>query len=77
MSPNEAKGLQFGEKLHLHILRGNARGTERWRVNGQVRTWKRTPERFLVPLKHGLYDYFYMSENNCIEFHKEKECRVR
>jgi hypothetical protein len=30
---------------------------KRWRVNGQVKTWKTDNERIRVPLKHGLYAY--------------------
>lgn len=30
---------------------------KRWYVNGQPQTWKRTPGRVRVPLKHGLYVY--------------------
>ena len=35
---------------------------KRWRVNGKVQTWKRSPERVRVPLKHGLYAYDYLTE---------------
>lgn len=28
-----------------------------WRRNGKTQTWKRDPERFRVPIKHGLYAY--------------------
>lgn len=37
---------------------------KRWKVNGQVKTWKRNPERIRVPLKHGLYAYDYIDESN-------------
>jgi len=30
---------------------------KRWKVNGQVKTWKRDANRIRVPLKHGLYKY--------------------
>ena len=26
-----------------------------WRVSGKCKTWKRTPERFEVPVKYGMY----------------------
>ncbi len=29
----------------------------RWRVNGQMKTWKRNPPRFELPVKFGLYAY--------------------
>lgn len=31
--------------------------SEVWRANGRVQTWKRDPERFRLPIKHGLRDY--------------------
>ena len=34
------------------------------RVTGACKTWKRTPEKFKLPVKRGLYEYFYISENN-------------
>lgn len=30
---------------------------KRWKVNGQVKLWKKDPTRIHVPLKHGLYAY--------------------
>ena len=29
----------------------------KWRVNGKMRTWKKSPERFELPVKFGLYTY--------------------
>ena len=36
----------------------------RWRANGKCKTWKRNPERFQLPIKHGLYSYGYITEEN-------------
>ena len=36
----------------------------RWRVNGKCKTWKRNPERFQLPIKHGLYSYGYLTNEN-------------
>ena len=47
---DEAKQLQYGDIL---IDRWN----KRWKVSGQVKTWKTDPNRIRVPLKHGLYSY--------------------
>jgi hypothetical protein len=38
-----------------------------WRVNGKVKTWKRQPERFQIPVKYGLYVYGYITEKNINE----------
>lgn len=37
----------------------------RWRANGKCKTWKRSPEKFQLPIKYGLYDYGYINEENC------------
>lgn len=34
-----------------------------WRRNGETQTWKRSPERFRVPVKFGLYRYDAITED--------------
>jgi hypothetical protein len=64
-------------KLHLgqtiyQMGEYNADGTAlRWRVNGQVKTWKRRPG-YKVPVKHGLYDYGYLTDYNAHLFTLEE-----
>ena len=58
----QAKNLRPGDMLH-HVTNKNADGTpERWKVNGQPKIWKRSPERVQIPVKHGLYDFGYITE---------------
>ena len=58
----KAKALRPGDML-FHRKNKNADGSpQRWRVNGQVKTWKRDPSRVKVPVKHGLYRYDYVTE---------------
>lgn len=60
----QAKGLKPGQILY-HTKNTNAdRTPQRWKVNGQVKTWKRTPEKVRVPVKHGLYRYDYLTEDD-------------
>ena len=60
--------LPIGYVLH-HRFASNADGTpERWRINGKVKTWKRQPNRFQVPVKYGLRDYGYITENETHHF---------
>lgn len=33
-----------------------------WRVNGQMKRWKRDRTRMELPLKHGLYCYFRVTD---------------
>ena len=55
----DAKQLKPGDILH-------DRDKARWKVNGQVKRWKRSPDRIRVPLKHGLYCYDYIDESHFI-----------
>lgn len=48
-----------------HKTLTNADGTRlRVRRNGKTRTWKRTPERFEIPVKYGLYQYAIIDNDN-------------
>lgn len=38
----------------IYYFFGQGYGDE---TNGQVRRWKREPERFELPLKYGMYEY--------------------
>ena len=61
---NQAKDLKQGDILY-HVINRNADNTpQRWRVNGKVKLWKRSPNRIQVPLKHGLYSYDYLTEDD-------------
>jgi hypothetical protein len=47
---------------------------ERWRPSGRCKTWKRNPERFKLPIKHGLYTNYYITEKNCDLYHLAEDC---
>lgn len=64
MTINEAKTLKYRERLLDNTGR-------RWYVNGAVKLWKTDPTRIRVPLKHGLYQYWYLTEHNVTEFRRE------
>lgn len=49
---------------------------ERWRVNGRCLVWKRQPQKFSLPIKHGLYHYERLTELNASLFHWEKDCNI-
>lgn len=60
----DAKSLKSGTILYS-LANYNRKGDPaRYRVNGAVQTWKRDPSRVRVPLKHGLYAYDYLTEDN-------------
>jgi hypothetical protein len=46
----------------------------RWRRNGMTKTWVRSPEKFRIPIKFGLYDYHYIDEKNAYQWHTIEEC---
>jgi len=64
MTIEQAKQLSYGDMVH-HRTATNADGTpQRFRVNGQPKTWKRSPNRVRVPLKRGMWEYGYLDEYN-------------
>jgi hypothetical protein len=63
---DDAKLLKRGDILYeTNSLSRNADYTpRRWKVNGEVKTWKTDPIRIRVPLKHGLYSYDAITESD-------------
>ena len=60
----QAKNLKLGQTVY-HVTNKNADGSkQRWRINGKVKTWKRSPEKVQIPIKHGLYSNDYITEQN-------------
>ena len=60
----EAKALTTNDTLH-HTTNVNADGSpQRWRVNGAVKTWKTRPSEVKIPVKHGMYDYGYVTQDD-------------
>jgi hypothetical protein len=54
MTTDEARALATSHVAFVD-RDGNIR---RAKVNGRVRTWKRSPDRVEVPCKYGLYEHF-------------------
>lgn len=49
----------------FHKTIKNADGSPaRCRVNGKCQTWITRPNEFKLPVKHGLYQCFYITEKN-------------
>ena len=38
------------------------------RRNGKTQVWKTRPNDFKIPVKYGLYEYFYITQDNCNEW---------
>ena len=54
MTLEEVLDLSYGEHIWFICSDGKL---GRAKVNGAVRRWKRNPDRFVLPLKYGLYEY--------------------
>jgi len=68
MTKQEAISLSIGQILY-HTKARNRDGTAlRARVSGRCKTWKTRPDEFQLPVKHGLFDSFYIIEVNAAEW---------
>lgn len=54
MTRDEVLALAAGSHAILHGFGGRAC---RVKINGQVKTWKREPDRVEVPIKYGMYEH--------------------
>lgn len=68
MTFEQAKQLSFNQTIHHRTLK-NADGTAlRARVNGKIQLWKTRPNEIKIPMKHGLRDCFYLTQDNLHEW---------
>lgn len=52
-----------------HVTLRNADGTPvRCRANGVCKTWKRRPADYQLPVKHGMRDCFYITQDNAADW---------
>lgn len=64
ITKRQATNATYRQEFHHKTLK-NADGTPvRCRVNGKCKTWKTRPEDFRLPVKHGLYQCFYITQHN-------------
>jgi hypothetical protein len=68
----EAKNLKPGTVVYHRTARNSDHTPQKWRVNGQVQTWKTRPECVSVPLKRGLYTCMHLTEKNLYYFSLNK-----
>ena len=66
MKLTEALQLSYGDTIEHKTLQNADGSAMRFKVNGKVKTWKRDKQRIAIPLKHGLYDYGYLT-NGTVE----------
>lgn len=66
--------LGSGQEIHSNTLK-NADGTcQRWRVNGQCKIWVRQQHSFCIPIKRGLNQYSYLTDETECYYHLAIEC---
>jgi hypothetical protein len=63
-----AKNLEYRDQLYVKGSFNSKGIPETWRVNGKPKTWKKLPDKVSVPIKHGLRDFGYLTENNIDQF---------
>ncbi len=62
-------GDRWGHTTIYHATLRNADGSAvRARANGKCKVWKRDPSRFQLPMKHGLRDCFYLTQDNASDW---------
>jgi hypothetical protein len=60
----QAKKLKRGDVLY-HLHNKNSDGTpQRWKVNGKVQTWKKDKSMIKIPIKNGLRNCNYLTEES-------------
>ncbi len=60
---DQAKALAYGTILYHGTDRNSDGSASRWKVNGKPKTWKRTPARVAIPVKHGLWTYDTLTQD--------------
>ncbi len=45
-----------------------------WRRNGQTQTWKRSPDKFSIPVKYGMRSYDRITEDYSGSVHAACDC---
>jgi len=62
------------KEFHSSLWHNKDGTCERWRRNGNTKTWKTRVSEFLIPVKHGMRDFSYITDENAGEFHLASEC---
>ena len=70
-----AREFHYGECTRIVGPKGGVTETvERWRRNGETKTWKTRPGDFRLPIKYGLRRYSAITPSNVDQFHVAKDC---
>jgi hypothetical protein len=65
----QAKALQYGQVIYHRFWTNADRKTpQRFKVNGNPKTWKTRPNEVRVPLKRAMYEFMNLDEHNLSDF---------
>lgn len=68
ITKQQAEAANYRQEFHHTKLKDSRGEPVRCRVNGKCKTWKTKPEQFELPVKHGLYTCFYITQTNAHEW---------
>lgn len=84
ITKDQAMSLRHGQEIHCNVVRkckceigphgGIKQSFVRVRVSGQCKTWVTRPDEFSIPVKFGLYESGYLTQDNADSFHFPEEC---
>ena len=58
---------------HMSVKMSDGKTPARCRVNGKTLTWKTRPIDYKLPVKHGLRDCFYITNENAADWTTSEE----
>lgn len=62
------QALTANHFTHVSLKNSDKKTPARCRRMGKTQTWKTRPNEFKIPVKHGLYDSFYITQENASEW---------
>lgn len=68
INKQQAMDAKHGDVFYHRTLRNSDRSPLRARVSGKCKTLKRQPEIFKLPIKHGLRDHGYITNDNAMDW---------
>lgn len=68
VTADNLKNLHHGTILEHKTLKNKDGTPKRCRVNGNLKTWVTRPNEFAMPVKAGLYTFFFLTEKNSHEW---------
>lgn len=78
MDINLAKFLKPGDIINDTKVANSKGKLIHWKINGKPKTWKKDPNRIKIPIKFGLWEYWYVTEDNldCFSIPETLEKRI-